>query len=54
MSKMTKSKMNSNKAAIGKRVTIDIENGPSRLRKLKKSENENSIDGFEYEQRLKQ
>jgi len=35
-------------------ITIDIENGPSRLRKLKKSENEKSIDGFQYQERLKE
>ena len=54
MTKIAKSKNKGEKATVDKGMTIDIENGPSRLRKLKKSENEKTIDGFQYEQRLKE
>jgi hypothetical protein len=54
MTKMTKTSKNSGKLTNENKVSIDIENGPSRLRKLKKSEKEKTIDGFQYEQRLKE
>ena len=51
MSKINKS---NNNTTNEKKLRIDIDNGPSRLRKLKKSEKEKTIDGFQYEQRLKE
>ena len=54
MTKITKKSKNGDKITNDNKVSIDIENGPSRLRKLKKSEKEKTIDGFQYEQRLKE